>query len=112
MDLWIRTQDRKQIISVNSRLFVFDAKDLYLNKHLFAVGIGLDKFAGDVLRLGVYESEERALEVLNDINEIKFYKYMANLDLKSFSTVIAKKYSVEQQIFLFKQMNTYEMPKE
>ena len=62
--------------------------------------------------LGVYKTEERALELLDDINNIKFYKYMASLDTKSFLTIIEKKYSSEEQLALFEQMNTYQMPKE
>ena len=105
MNLWIRSQNKEELTN-----------PMYLqiikvsNNTKYAI-ISCSEMAGDTT-LGFYESKERALEVLDDIDNVKFYKYMASLDIQSFVTSIEKKYSQEEQQFLFNQMNTYKMPKE
>ncbi len=103
MNLWIRSQDKVQLL--NAVGFYYDYQQ---EKHHITC---LTK-EHDYYWIGVYKSKKRALEVLDDINNIKYYKYMASLDIKIFATIIEKKYSPQEQQLLFKQMNTYEMPKE
>ena len=100
MDLWIRSQD-KELLIPNPKLSLENIENEYWIIDLC-----------DDTVLGTYKTKERALEVLNDINDIKFYKYMASLDIKSFATSIAKECSPKEQLALLEQMNTYEMPEE
>ena len=100
MNFWIRSQNKKRLIS-NPNLYISTSKDG-------------DSYIGDTMigHIGKYKNEERAIEVLNDINNIKFYKYMASLDINIFTKLIQEKYSPMEQQVLFAQMNTYEMPQE
>lgn len=55
--MWIRTQDKETLINVN-------CIDMYnINKHKWIIE------ACDSNNLGTYESKERALEVLDEIQE-------------------------------------------
>ena len=60
MDLWVRSQDREDLIKVD-RLAVNDNR-IEANFKLFYSGC-------DYLVLGIYETNERALEVLDEIQE-------------------------------------------
>lgn len=62
--------------------------------------------------LGTYETKERALEVLDEINEIKYYKYMVQLDWNSFVTSVLNPKLIKEQQQLLLMMNTYTMPNE
>lgn len=66
MDLWIRSQDKKILEKVNK---------LYVTTFSENKGFGIyDLVSDDIddcdIPLGFYESEERALEVLDDIFEV------------------------------------------
>ncbi len=100
MNFWIRSQDKKRLIP-NPNLYIATSKDGY-------------SYIGDTMigHIGKYKSEERAIEVLNNIDEIKFYKYMASLDINIFTKSTQETFSRNEQQELFKQMNTYEMPQE
>lgn len=52
MDLWIRSQDKKALIPINKMLTISCSSIFY-----------------DGLILGVYKKEQRALEVLNEIQK-------------------------------------------
>jgi len=83
MDLWIRSQDRKYLGKINEVLYakVEDKHTLYI--HL----------AHMTFPLGVYESEERALEVLYEIQYQITLGYKIKIDVDDYDL-------------------TYEMPKE
>lgn len=99
MDLWIRSQDKKSLILINRPIVVHNTQLLY-------------KKASYVIGMGTYKTKERALEVLDEINEIKYYKYMASLDWKSFVKSILETKTTESRKTLLAMMNTYQMPKE
>ena len=61
MDLWIRSQDRERLIKV---AYLELEKDDY---GFYILGRE-DKFSGN--RLGIYKTKERALEVLDEIQNI------------------------------------------
>ena len=71
MDLWIRSQDKRQLLKVNDGLFIAngftDTDDTF-------IGI---KNVGHV---GKYTEEKRALEVLDEIQNILNPKYMIRMD--------------------------------
>lgn len=103
MDLWIRSQDKTTLI-LAQHLDIYDCTlEDDEEQHWWIEESGVD--------LGEYPSKERALEVLDEIDEIKWYKYMAEVDWKHFIEVLLRK-PEEEQYKIFKLMNTYEMPKE
>lgn len=106
MDLWIMSQDEEKLMEVKEVLY---QKGTFEDKDANAI-VGCP-FYDDNAVLGIYESKKRALEVLREIDDIKFYKYMASLDLNIFVN-ITKQYPEEERLKLFNSMNTYEMPKE
>lgn len=107
MNLWIRSQDKEtltkpmdlQIINVN-------------NSNEYAI-ISFTEMAGDIT-LGFYNSKERAVEVLNDIQNIvnaktiiKFYNGELEIDYKN-SIVELPSYEIKEMAGVI----VYEMPKE
>lgn len=60
MNLWIRTQDRKKLVLINTLAIAENTSQSIL-------GFGID---GHVkIELGYYKTEERALKVLDEIQE-------------------------------------------
>ena len=59
--------------------------------------------------ISIYESKERALEVLDDINEVLNHKCMFNIDKESWQAVFAT-YSSEKQNRILTNMSVYQMP--
>lgn len=110
MDLWIRSQDKTDLVKANA-LWIMDNQiwmevPFYENHKKLGLTI-----TGHNHKLAEYATKERALEVLDEIDEIKWYKYMAEVDWKHFIEVLSRK-PEEEQYKIFKLMNTYEMPKE
>lgn len=61
MNLWIRTQDRKKLVLINTLAIADDDSGSIL-------GFGID---GRVkVNLGGYKTEERSLEILDDIQNL------------------------------------------
>lgn len=61
MNLWIRTQDRKKLVLINTLAIADDDSGSIL-------GFGID---GRVkVNLGDYKTEERSLEILDDIQNL------------------------------------------
>jgi hypothetical protein len=61
MELWIRSQDKEELLKINARLFI---------KEITNVGFSIenDLCTDDgFISLGIYETKERALEVLDEI---------------------------------------------
>lgn len=97
MELWIRNQDKDKLIKVdtiervNNLIRCNNSDTLYL--------------------LGVYRNEDRASEVLDEIQSIlnlkDMYKYDRELVLKSWENMDAEQVKTVRQ-----QMSVYEMPKE
>lgn len=101
MELWVRSQDKRTLQKVDN--IFLDAN--YKNKRISTYD------GGGNVELGTYKTKERALEVLDEINDIKLYKYMASLDWNSFVSSIYEK-TIKEQKLLLSMMNTYQMPKE
>ena len=73
MNLWIRTQDRKKLVLINTLAIADDDSGSIL-------GFGID---GHVkVELGDYDTEERALEVLDEIQELLEPVHIANISKK------------------------------
>ena len=99
MDLWIRSQDRKRLGKIE--LIEYE-KDDY-GYYLFG---WWDKYNGS--RLATYKSEERALEVLDEIHSVLQEKYAVNLDYKTALQLCSSKEFIETLMWI----SIYEMPKE
>ena len=105
MELWIRSQDKKFIVKVNN--------GIYINKYYGQGHInGYEITCGYGGSLGIY-SEERALEVLNEIQKILEPQLIIKDNGKiigSFEDTIIR----EGATYELKELSTYvyEMPKE
>ena len=88
MELWIRSQNKDRIVKLNA-VMVTSCQELV------AIHCYIDKDTS--IWLGNYKSKERALEVLDEIQE-----YIVNLD----KAVIYSQTTIEDY------SNVYEMPKE
>lgn len=102
MDLWVRNSDRDVFIKANN-LFINDDNEI-----VSFTNIGNSQMTSV---LGKYATKERALEVLDEIDNMKCYKYMAELSWNDFIKMLDGK-TQDEKTKLFLNMNTYEMPKE
>ncbi len=63
MDLWIRSQDKTKLVKIDNISYMDMAEDMDTQKHsLWNDCKGI---------LGTYKTKERALEVLDEINDYK-----------------------------------------
>ena len=80
MELWIRSQDRKNLIKANA--LYTDIPDDF-GKDSF--GVYCDKrdsyVSNTLLKIGTYKTKERALEVLDEIQKLMI-EYYQSLDYK------------------------------
>ena len=100
MELWIRSQDKTRLGKIELIEYQEDAYGFYLFGWR-------DKFEGT--RLATYKTKERALEVLDEINEILQLKLCTTLG--TFEEIF-KGYTEKQLRLVLKQMAVYEMPEE
>ena len=66
MELWIRNQDKERLIKVENLYIEFNGDT---NPKVDSHRIVTDKF----INLGIYKSKERALEVLDDIEQLLMF---------------------------------------
>lgn len=110
MELWIRSQDKEDLIKVDNLGLA------YLGKYNF-----VDKI-GDIHReeyhicqfeenchttLGYYKTKERAIEVLDEIQNILIGKYMISLDYKN---ALGSNFTSKQIQEVLKETSVYQMP--
>ena len=104
MELWVRSQLKEFLIKVN------DLRIMQLTENGYEIGEKTDDWfivANDEPCVGKYKTKERALEVLDEINEFLQLKLCATLG--TFEEVF-KGYSEKQLKFILKQMAVYQMP--
>ena len=99
MELWIRTQNREKIKKVNGVEFIQSGSALY-------DGIKYSIYETDGEKIGGYETKERALEVLEEIQTIIRNKYVINFDYNVALNGLKK----EDVQHILEQMAVYEMP--
>lgn len=109
MNLWIRTQNRMRLFNISLDVSVIGILDEKGNIDHYM--IGCNDYEMDY-ELGTYKSKERALEVLDEIDNVKWWKYMASLNFEIFIKTLEEKYNENEKEEIFKMMNTYEMPLE
>ena len=97
-DFWILSQNEK-ILKKTDCLEVYYTGDSYVIKDGFTA-------------LATYPTEQRAMEVLKEVDAIKSWKYMAQTDYKRFKDAANTAFTNEGILDLFSKMNTYEFPKE
>lgn len=114
MDLWIRSQDKTKLVKIDNISYLDMSDDYEKEVHsLFNDCKGI---------LGVYKTKNRALEVLNDIQNIvnaktiiKFKEFVPNEYLKRVKDAIDKNSIVELPSYEIKELAgviVYEMPEE
>ncbi len=107
MELWIRSQDKFDLVPINNPISILE--DEYFD--------GLEKqyqkynLTYNNKKLGVYNSLERALEILDQIQNIlilkDIYKSDRELVLKSWENIDEEQIKIARE-----RMIVYEMPKE
>lgn len=109
MELWIRSQDREKILKCN---------DIAISNNMI-IEIGTIRFKGykivgyfdkntEYEKLGTYETKERALEVLDEIEERIMLINTINLAKDTDSLIACKNVLTEEKI---KRLNyPYQMP--
>lgn len=95
--MWIRSQNKECLIKLDDYIhYFYDDKE---NEH----GIG-----SHMITLGVYESKERALEVLNAIEDVLIARRM--IDIYGNNSALFKGISGENIKKTFNTTAVYEMP--
>ena len=96
MELWVRSQDKKELVKVGGE---FHIEETRVNPHSHRWGIMIDgyKIYGD------YKSETRAIEVLDEIENVFMISKGFNREYTYTGTGF---YSVDNQLAV------YEMPEE
>lgn len=107
MELWIRSQNKLNLTKVNSVIIDYNYQKKIVANYM--------EFNGDedYVPLGEYDTEERALEVLDEIQDVIKLKQSWQLNENSFKVCIQKGgYDEEQVMKIIDKMYVYEMPKE
>jgi len=98
MELWVRSQDKETLMKVNridvenNNVICYD-NDYHCNETY----------------MGLYKSKQRALEILDEIQNIIRAKYAISLDMKA---ALSKGISQKEAEKMLMQMAVYEMPEE
>lgn len=107
MDLWIRSQNGRLSKVDDIMQPIEDEFDGVNGWVLYAV-----KQSGAMSILGIYETEERAIEVLDEIQNVIYINKLFNADINAFQTVLKNEGYTEKEISKYlKVISTYEMPK-
>lgn len=103
MDLWIRSQDKAKLCEVKSLMYYENEDNEYCIAH--------KESASYIQTLGKYKSKERALEILDNIQNFIIGKGLTSLSLEAFALGVSEA-STDKQQEILKQQFVYEMPKE
>ena len=104
MELWIRSQDKMNLVKV--RQISVNYQD---NKQIIANYMPeLYENSGEYYEiLGIYKTKERAIEVLDEIQNILICKYMISLDYKN---ALGSNFTSKQIQEVLKETSVYQMP--
>lgn len=95
--MWIRSQDKMKLVPINSKLYIPISK----------TGEDFGIFHEETM-LGHYKSKERALEVLNMIEDILIARY--RMDLCNNASSMFRGYGQEEIKKTIKKITIFEMP--
>ena len=106
--MWIRTQNKEDLIKCQKISIIGPSKDVYL-----LVELTNDNY----IELGIYKSKERALEVLDEIQNLLIPKVILNTySVENKETAYSKELVIEPIINDIKVQNNvnmfYQMPEE
>lgn len=97
MELWIRSQDKTSLTKIDN-ICIVDNRIVFIpNNH------------NGRATLGTYKTKERAIEVLDEIQNILIGKYMISLDYKN---ALGSNFTSKQIQEVLKETSVYQMPKE
>ena len=101
MELWIRSQDKTTLIR-SYEIYISEQTNTYLIRAKRTSHI-----------LGSYSTIERALEVLDEIQNMIYINKLFNADINAFQKSLEIGGYTEQEIVkALRTISTYEMPKE
>ena len=100
--LWIRSQDKEALRKVNMGVMYWTDID---NRNCI---VNIDNATGYSI-MGVYQTKERALEVLDEIQDILICKQMISLDYKN---ALGSNFTMKKIQEILRTTSIYEMPKE
>lgn len=102
MDLWIRNQDGTILIKVETVVIDDDGTSIFT----------IDKNMGfRTITLGVYSNKDRALEVVEEIQDLLRMKNAANLNKDKFAEYVnAGTVTIKEHEFILDSMGVYQMP--
>lgn len=105
MELWVRSQNREMLV-LSPKLSIEKVEEKFYIVEIY-------NFENSTI-LGTYKSKERALEVLDEIQNIIYFNKLFNNDAEVFRLCLEKEMNAteEQMNELLKQMSVYEMPGE
>lgn len=109
-NLWIRSQDREKLVCCNDIAIsnnMINEVEIIKFKGYKIVGY-FDKNTEYEL-LGTYSTKERALEVLDEIQNILICKQMISLDYKN---ALGSNFTTKEIQEILRTTSIYEMPKE
>lgn len=95
--MWIRSQDKMELVPINSKLYIPISK----------TGEDFGIFHEETM-LGHYKSKERALEVLNMIEDILIARY--RMDLCNNASSMFRGYGQEEIKKTIRKITIFEMP--
>jgi hypothetical protein len=101
MDLWIRSQDKEVLMKTNV-LKCVEYDDKYIIN-------GYGTYECDNYDLGIYNSKERALEVLDEIQGTIINNKITNLIIPNVKDIVGNEEAYKKNVF---SKMVYEMPKE
>lgn len=106
MDLWIRSQDRTKLIKCN---WLNNYKDETIVEY---DGQRLYTIENDGTDLGAYKTEERALEVLDEIQRYLRFLTNAQINKNDFLRYLNEFCDKDKCNKILDNISVYEMPKE
>ena len=96
MELWVRSQDKEYLIPIKNPICVYDNKIIYKES------------ASYIITIAEYKTKERALEVLDEIEERIMLINTINISKDTDSLIACKNVLTEEKI---KRLNyPYQMP--
>lgn len=102
MNLWVRSQNKTKLVPINDELYIPNSR----------TGEDFGIFYKDKM-LGYYKTKERALEVLDEIQNMIYINKLFNADINAFQKSLEIGGYTEQEIVkALRTISTYEMPKE
>jgi len=108
MELWIRSQDKEDLIKVDNLGLAYRGKYNFMDKIGDIDNYCICQFVDDYhVKLGTYKTKERALEVLNEIQNILISKYIISLDYKN---ALGSNFTSKQIQEVLKETSVYQMP--